>query len=113
MENQEFTNFIFRLVSPVFAKVNLTMFNNREFNIIGTINEKGVISALKFVDYFDDRQAGNLLSALIGLPVLNPALENGKPIKSSIIIYFRIERGTYWTRWSTTRFTDAKTLKKQ
>ncbi len=94
-----FSEEIRRLIAPIFAKIDLKAHFSKEFNIEGSINEKGQIVELRYVNTFYDTNFSALLMSLYRLPLLEPTLVNGKPVRSGINFKFTINEGLYRYSW--------------
>lgn len=97
--NNAFLSKLLVEVAPVFAKVDLKQYSSKTFGIKGIIDSKGKLGNFRYVDGWEDRQASALLGALYRLPYLEPALVDGKPVDSEVLLTFRIDQGLYTSSW--------------
>ena len=93
-----FSQQVFRLVSPALSKSSFKPYND-ELILEGEISAKGEVSKLKQASPFDVNVASEIIRALRGLPLLEPALLDGKPTPQQFVFTFKFEQGKYSFRY--------------
>ncbi len=89
-----FSEAIKQVVSPYLRKFNLKLYDNN-LTLNGDVNEYGIITKLIPDNAFDDDLARGLILQLKGLPPLQPATADGKPIVQKFSITFTFYQGIY------------------
>ena len=89
-----FSEAIKGLVSPYLRKINLKAYDN-SLTLNGEVNEYGTITRLIPDNAFNDDLARGIILQLKGLPPLEPATADGKPITQKFSITFTFYQGIY------------------
>ena len=90
-----FSEEIKKVASACLNGVDLKPYED-ELHIKGEISEDGRLVELKYTNAFNDRIATGLVRALARLPLLEPALADGKPIRQKFEISFKFHQGLYY-----------------
>ena len=97
----QYSEEIKRVVSPIFLRINLREITG-ELLIEGEVNEHGALDNLHADDYNTTNMVHSLEYGLATLPLLQPAMADGKPVKEKFSIRFKFEQGLYsFTYWFT------------
>lgn len=83
-----------RICSEYLSKIDLRPYDD-ELHIEGEVSEDGRLINLRHKKAFNDRIATRLAGLLGRLPLLEPALLDGKPIRQKFLISFRFYEGMY------------------
>ncbi len=89
-----FSMYISDLVKPVISTYNIVAYKD-DLTLDGDISEKGTITSLKAHNTFNESLARGIIIALRNLPVLNPAMVDGKAVKQQFTITFTFLNGMY------------------
>lgn len=89
-----FSDAIKRIVSPYLRRFNLKTYDTN-LTLTGEVNESGIITRLIPENAFADELVRGLILQLKGLPPLQPATADGKPIVQKVSITFTFYQGLY------------------
>lgn len=89
-----FSEEIKRLVTPYLSKVDLRLYDT-EVTFTGEVSETGNVSMTSYTQGLDQKIAAGLQRELRALPLLEPALVDGKAVRQKFTIVFRFSQGLY------------------
>ncbi|MES2277464.1 MAG: hypothetical protein V4592_15680 [Bacteroidota bacterium] len=93
-----FSQEIGRLVSPYLGTVNIAPYND-QLILDGVVSKSGSIANLRYTSIFSEEIARGLVNQLRRLPLLQPAMADGKPVEQKITITFTFRLGSYSFSW--------------
>ncbi len=82
-------------VRSFFQKIDLKIYEKTFMEINAEISDRGLLTNIKASNMFDEKISSALIKGLMQLPSFEPALIDGKPIKSNIRFTFKFENGLY------------------